>query len=93
LFRRINRHDLVVGNQALTPQSVALVVKASMRRAKGVDAAKAVSSHSLRAGFVTEAAMVGMQTSVIMGQTGHKSLDMVFRYIRPVQRRQIQSLL
>lgn len=93
LFRRVSRHDLLVGNQALTPQSVTLVVKASMQRAKGVDAAKAVSSHSLRAGFVTEAAMVGMQTSVIMGQTGHKSLDMVFRYIRPVQRRQIQSLL
>ena len=93
VFRRVSRHDLVMGTQALTPQSVALMVKASMQRAKGADAGKAVSSHSLRAGFVTEAAMVGMQTSVIMGQTGHKSLDMVLRYIRPVQRRQIQSLL
>lgn len=93
LFRQVSRHDLVVGKKALTTQSVALVVKASVRRSKGADAAKAVSSHSLRAGFVTEAAMVGMQTNVIMGQTGHKSLETLFRYIRPVQRRQIQSLL
>ena len=93
LFRPVNRHDLLVGEVALSPQSVALVVKASMKHAKGVDAASAVSAHSLRAGFVTEAAMVGMQASVIMGQTGHKSLEMVFRYIRPVQKRQISSLL
>lgn len=93
LFRQVSRHDLVVGAKALTPQSVALVVKASVRRSKGIDAAKACSSHSLRAGFVTEASMVGMQASVIMGQTGHKSLEMLFRYVRPVQRRQIKSLL
>ena len=93
LFRQVSRHDLLVGEKALTPQSVALVVKAAMKRAKGVDAASAVSGHSLRAGFVTEAAMVGMQPSVIMGQTGHRSLEMVFRYVRPVQKRQIPSLL
>lgn len=93
LFRQISRHDRVVGDRALTPQSVALIVKASVRRAKGEAAAALVSAHSLRAGFVTEGAMVGMQTSVIMGQTGHKSLEMVFKYIRPVQKRQIQSLL
>lgn len=93
LFRQVSRHDLLVSEKALTPQSVALVVKSSMKRAKGVDAASAVSGHSLRAGFVTEAAVVGMQPSVIMGQTGHKSLEMVFRYVRPVQKRQISSLL
>ena len=93
LFRQVSRHDLLVSEKSLTPQSVALVVKASMKRAKGVDAASAVSGHSLRAGFVTEAAVVGMQPSVIMGQTGHKSLEMVFRYVRPVQKRQIPSLL
>ena len=93
LFRQINRHDRVVTDQALTPQSVALIVKSAVGKSKGVDAAKLVSGHSLRAGFVTEAAMVGMQTSAIMGQTGHKSLEMVYRYVRPVQKRQIQSLL
>src|SRR5207237_1361948 len=93
LFRSVNRHDQVVMKQALTGQSVALIIKSAMRRAKGIDAAKTVSSHSLRVGFVTEAAAVGMQASAIMGQTGHKSLEMVFKYIRPVQKRQIPSLL
>jgi integrase len=93
LFRPINRHDCLANEKALTSQSVALIVKAHMRTTKGEEAARRVSAHSLRAGFVTEGAMAGMQASVIMGQTGHKSLEMMFRYIRPVQKRQIQSLL
>lgn len=93
LFRPVNRHDRVGTGQALTPQSVALIVKSAVRKAKGVDAAKTVSGHSLRAGFVTEAATVGMPTSAIMGQTGHKSLEMVYRYVRPVEKRKIPSLL
>lgn len=93
LFRSVNRHDKLASDKALTPQSVALVVKSVVGRSKGEDAASLFSGHSLRAGFVTEAAMVGMQTSAIMGQTGHKSLEMVYRYVRPVQKRQIQSLL
>jgi integrase len=93
LFRLVNRHDRLVTANALTPQSVALILKSAMRQAKGVEAAQAVAGHSLRAGFVTEAALAGMQTSAIMGQTGHRSLEMVFRYIRPVQKRQIPSLL
>jgi site-specific recombinase XerD len=79
-------------DQALTPQSVALIGKSVVGKSQGTNAAKLVSSHALRAGFVTEAAMVGVQTSAIMGQTGHKSLEMVCRYVRSVQKRQIQSL-
>ena len=93
LFRPVNRHDTVTSELALTPQSVALIVKSAVAGSKGLDAAKFVSGHSLRAGFVTEAATVGLQTSAIMGQTGHKSMEMVFRYVRPVQKRQIPSLL
>jgi integrase len=93
LFRSVNRHDTVTSDLALTPQSVALIVKSAVAGSKGFDAAKLVSGHSLRAGFVTEAATVGLQTSAIMGQTGHKSMEMVMRYIRPAQKRQIQSLL
>ncbi len=93
LFRPVNRHDKVVKDLALTPQSVALIVKSAVGKSKGVDAAKTISAHSLRAGFVTEAATVGMQTSAIMGQTGHKSLEMVYRYVRPAEKRRIQSLL
>lgn len=92
LFRPVNRHDQALPTR-LTAQSVALVVKAAMRSACGAEASQAVSGHSLRAGFVTEAATVGMRNSAIMGQTGHKSLEMVYRYIRPVQRRQLTSLL
>jgi hypothetical protein len=47
----------------------------------------------MRAGFITEAAMAGLQPHVIMGQSGHTSLGMVMRYIRPVQKRSIPSLL
>lgn len=93
LFRPVNRHDTVTSDLALTPQSVALIVKSAVAGSKGVDAAKLVSGHSLRAGFVTESAAQGLKTSAIMGQTGHKSMEMVFRYVRPVQKRQIPSLL
>lgn len=93
LFRPVNRHDTVTSDLALTPQSVALIVKSAVAGSKGFEAAKLVSGHSLRAGFVTEAATVGLQTSAIMGQTGHKSMEMVIRYVRPVQKRQIPSLL
>jgi integrase len=93
LFRPINRHDRIVGHKALTPQSVALVVKAAIGRARGLDAAKHVAAHSLRAGFITEAAVSGLQAHVIMDQSGHKSLDMVMRYIRPAHKRAVPSLL
>jgi integrase len=93
LFRRIDRHGHLISSRALTAQSVALIVKSAVAGSKGLEAAKLVSGHSLRAGFVTEAASAGLQTSVIMGQTGHKSMEMVLRYIRPAHKRQIQSLL
>lgn len=93
LFRPVNRHDQVLSGRRLTAQSVAFVIKSAMRQARGQDASRQVSGHSLRAGFVTEAATAGLRNSVIMGQTGHKSLEMVYRYIRPVHRRQLTSLL
>jgi len=92
LFRRVNRHDKA-GNKALTPQSVALIVKSSVRRMKGEEAAKAVAGHSLRAGYCTEAATVGLQPYQIREQTGHKSDVTLARYIRPVAKRKIPSLL
>lgn len=93
LFRPLNRHDKVVADRALTPQSVALIVKYSVAKARGVEASKNVAGHSLRSGFVTEAAGVGLPPDVIMGQTGHKSLEMMYRYLRAAQKRQIPSLL
>lgn len=93
LFRAINRHDQVVGDKALTPQSVALIVKSSVKMAAGDDAAKNVAGHSLRAGYCTEAATVGLLPYQIREQTGHKSDVTLARYIRPVAKRKIPSLL
>ena len=93
LFRPINRHDQLVGRKALTPQSVALIVKASVRMTAGDEAARMVAGHSLRAGYCTEAATVGLQPYQIREQTGHKSDVTLARYIRPVAKRKIPSLL
>ncbi|MDQ4626223.1 site-specific integrase [Janthinobacterium lividum] len=93
MFRPINRHDQIVGSKALTPQSVGLVVKTSVRMMAGSGAAKMVAGHSLRAGYCTEAAMVGLQPYQIREQTGHRSDVTLARYIRPVAKRKIPSLL
>jgi integrase len=93
LFRPINRYDQVVGCKALTPQSVALIVKASVRMMRGEEAAKMVAGHSLRAGYCTEAATVGLQPYQIREQTGHRSDVTLQRYIRPIAKRKIPSLL
>lgn len=93
LFRPINRHDQIVGSKSLTPQSVALIVKSSVRMMSGDEAAKMVAGHSLRAGFATQAAIVGLQPYQIREQTGHRSDVTLARYIRPVAKRKIPSLL
>ena len=93
LFRPINRYDQIVGNKGLTAQSVALIVKASVRMMSGDEAAKMVAGHSLRAGFATQAAMVGLQPYQIREQTGHRSDVTLARYIRPIAKRKIPSLL
>lgn len=93
LFRAINRHDQIIGDKALTPQSVALIVKSSVKMMAGDDAAKRVAGHSLRAGYCTEATTVGLQPYQIREQTGHKSDVTLARYIRPVAKRKIPSLL
>jgi integrase len=64
----------------LSDKAVALIVK---RRAKavGLDPAR-YAGHSLRTGLATSAAAAGASERVIMSQTGHRSADMVRRYIR-----------
>ncbi len=79
LFRSVNRHGQVQPGR-LSDKAVALVVKRSAAAA-GLDAAK-YSGHSLRAGLATSAAAAGVQERSIMRQTGHKSVNMVRRYIR-----------
>ena len=80
-----------VSESPLTAQSVALILKAAAKRV-GVNA-QGISGHSLRAGYCTQAAIFGLQPWQIREQTGHKSDLVLARYIRPVGRRKLPSLL
>jgi site-specific recombinase XerD len=79
LFRSINRHGQVQPG-GLSGIDVARVVKKLAQRA-GLDSAK-YAGHSLRAGHATSAAIAGASERSIMNQTGHRSVQMVRRYIR-----------
>lgn len=79
VFRRVNRYDQLLP-QRLSGQAVALIVKQRAANA-GLDS-RVFSGHSLRAGFVTNAASRGASTSSIRVQTGHKSDATLQRYIR-----------
>jgi integrase len=93
LFRQVSRHDQIIGDRALVPKSVALILKSAVRTMSGDEAAKDVAGHSLRAGFCTEAAEAGLPTFLITGQTGHKNSASLGRYIRPASQRKIPTLL
>lgn len=79
VFRQVDRHGNVRETR-LTSQSVALVVKQAAKAA-GLDW-RAVSGHSLRAGFITAAAIGGAREWQIAEQTGHKSTKVLQGYIR-----------
>jgi integrase len=79
VFRSINRHGKVRQGR-LAPADVARIVKKLALRA-GLDPMK-YAGHSLRAGHATSAAFAGASERSIMAQTGHKSVQMVRRYIR-----------
>jgi integrase len=79
LFRSINRHGKVQAAR-LSGIDVARIVKKLAQRA-GLDASK-YAGHSLRAGHATAAAVAGASERSIMAQTGHRSVQMVRRYIR-----------
>lgn len=79
LFRSISRHGKV-RTGGLSSNDVARVVKKLAQRA-GLDPAK-YAGHSLRAGHATSAAIAGASERSIMNQTGHRSVQMVRRYIR-----------
>ena len=69
-----------ITNDRLSDQSVALIIKNYLISA-GIDS-KEYSGHSLRSGFATSAAEAGAEERSIMAITGHKSSDMVRRYIK-----------
>jgi len=79
LFRRFNKGSKLSTNR-LTNQTVALLIKKYLQLA-GIDS-KNYSGHSLRSGFATSAAESGAEERSIMTMTGHKSTEMVRRYIK-----------
>ena len=79
LFRRFSKGSKLTDHR-LTDQTVALLIKKYLNLA-GIDS-KNYSGHSLRSGFATTAAESGAEERTIMAMTGHKSTEMVRRYIK-----------
>jgi len=79
LFRRFTKGSNL-SEKRLTDQTVALLIKEYLDLA-GINS-KNYSGHSLRSGFATTAAESGAEERTIMAMTGHKSTEMVRRYIK-----------
>jgi hypothetical protein len=79
VFRPVTRRGRVLPYR-LSSEAVALIVK---QRSTAVASNGArYSGHSLRAGFVTSAAIAGVPVWKIKAQTGHASEAALGRYIR-----------
>jgi integrase len=79
IFRPIDKYGNVrMGT--LSDRSVARIVK--QRAAEIGLPSELMSGHSLRSGLATAAAQANKSANDIMRQTGHKSLNMVQKYIR-----------
>ena len=79
IFRRFSRGSNLT-DKRLTDQSVVLLMKEYLNLA-GIEN-KNFSGHSLRSGFATVAAESGADERSIMAMTGHKTTQMVRRYIK-----------
>ena len=79
IFRRFAKGSSLTNNR-LTDQSVVLLIKHYLNLA-GIENSN-YSGHSLRSGFATVAAESGADERSIMAMTGHKTTQMVRRYIR-----------
>jgi len=77
LFRRTFPSGRV-GDKALTPRTVAMIIKEYANEV-GLDA-NDFSGHSLRSGYVTEAVKRGAADHEVMAQTGHKSVQVLHGY-------------
>jgi len=79
IFRRFSKGSKISTNR-LTDQTVVLLIKKYLKLA-GIENTN-YSGHSLRSGFATVAADAGADERSIMAMTGHKTTQMVRRYIR-----------
>ena len=79
IFRRFSKGSSLT-EKRLTDQSVVLIIKEYLKLA-GIEN-KNFAGHSLRSGFATVAADSGADERSIMAMTGHKTTQMVRRYIK-----------
>ena len=79
IFRRFSK-SFGLNKNRLTDQSVALLLKNYLSLA-GIEN-KNYSGHSLRSGFATASAESGADERSIMAMTGHRTTQMVRRYIK-----------
>jgi site-specific recombinase XerD len=79
VFRAVTPDGQDVTDNRLSDRAFADVVATAARNA-GLEGRFA--GHSLRAGLVTSAAMAGKPVHAIMRQTGHKTLEVLLRYVR-----------
>ena len=79
VFKRFAKGSVLTTHR-LTDQTVVLIIKECLNIA-GIDNHN-FSGHSLRSGFATVAAESGADERSIMAMTGHKTTQMVRRYIR-----------
>jgi site-specific recombinase XerD len=79
LFRRFTKGSKL-SHKRLSDQTVALLIKDYLK-ITGIDS-RNYSGHSLRSGFATSAAESGAEERSIMAMTGHKTTEMVRRYIK-----------
>ena len=79
VFRRFAKGCSLTSHR-LTDQSVVLLIKRYLELA-GIEN-KNYSGHSLRSGFATVSAESGADERSIMAMTGHKTTQMVRRYIK-----------
>tara|TARA_B100000579_G_scaffold412613_1_gene404488 strand:- start:44 stop:1000 length:957 start_codon:yes stop_codon:yes gene_type:complete len=79
IFRKFNK-GISLSDNRLTDQTIALLLKNYLNIA-GIEN-KNYSGHSLRSGFATVSAESGADERSIMAMTGHKTTQMVRRYIK-----------
>ena len=79
VFRKFKKGSLLT-EKRLNDQSVALIIKKYLQLA-GIENTN-FAGHSLRSGFATVAADSGADERSIMSMTGHKTTQMVRRYIQ-----------
>lgn len=79
VFRTVSKDGLTVLETRLCTRQFADVVKSSAQR---VGLVGKYAGHSLRAGLVTAAMAAKKNPKSIMSQTGHRTMDILLRYVR-----------